>query len=260
MFRTIHFRLTMQTVNPNSDVHDHLKHAVAYFNRTLFDDELPEVVIRLQRHLGASGCFSPSRWLDQEGRLAHQISVNPYFFAKRPLQDIFQTLVHQMCHLWQTEFGKPSRSGYHNLEWARKMQSIGLTPTSTGKPGGKLVGQRILDYVEPDGNFRAACVAYLDGGVRWTWLDRDCEILSEAPEPIDLADTAKLLDAPLHALFPGFAPIDQEGSQKLKMKYECPGCGATVWGKNGLKVTCGACRKNYVSRPKSRVTGQSPHF
>lgn len=244
----------MQTVNPNSDVHDQLKNAVDYFNRVLFNGELPEVVIRLQRHLGSSGCFFPSRWLDQEGRSAHQISLNPYFFAKRPLQDIFQTLVHQMCHLWQAEFGKPSRSGYHNLEWARKMQSIGLTPTSTGKPGGKLVGQRLMDYVEPEGAFRTACIAYIEDGGRWTWLDRDCEQLPPAPHPPDSNGPIQRLDTPLHTLFTGFSPVYEADTQKLKTKYECPGCGAIVWGKIGLKVACRPCQKNYVSRPKPGST------
>jgi hypothetical protein len=52
-----------------------------------------------------------------------------------------------MAHQWQFEFGTPSRAGYHNEEWSKKMQSIGLMPSHNGKPGGKKTGQNMSDYV-----------------------------------------------------------------------------------------------------------------
>jgi len=241
----------MEPVNPDPNIYKQLDEAVAYFNQTLFGNELPKVLIRLQRHLGSSGYFFQSRWLNREGQAVHQISLNPYFFAKRPLQEIFQTLVHQMCHLWQAEYGTPSRSGYHNLEWSRKMQSIGLMPTSTGQPGGKRVGQHLLDYAEPEGAFRGACLTYLSEGGRWTWLDRECEQLPDDPQPIDSKDPAALLDTPLHVLFHEFSPAPGQDAQKLKTKYECPGCGSVVWGKSGLAVACSKCQLSYVSRQKN---------
>lgn len=63
------------------------------------------------------------------------------------------TLVHEMCHLWQEDFGKPSRGGYHNRQWADKMIQVGLMPTDTGEPGGQLTGQRVTHYIIPDGKF-----------------------------------------------------------------------------------------------------------
>ena len=57
------------------------------------------------------------------------------------------TLVHEMCHLWQEDFGKPSRGGYHNRQWADKMIQVGLMPTDTGEPGGQLTGQRVTHYI-----------------------------------------------------------------------------------------------------------------
>ncbi len=50
------------------------------------------------------------------------------------------TLAHEMVHLWQHHFGKPGRGRYHNKEWAEKMKSIGLQPTTTGKDDGAETG------------------------------------------------------------------------------------------------------------------------
>ena len=37
-----------------------------------------------------------------------------------------------MTHHWQQCFGSPSRNGYHNMQWARKMVEVGLMPSATG--------------------------------------------------------------------------------------------------------------------------------
>ena len=44
----------------------------------------------------------------------------------RPIEESMGTLVHEMVHFWQQEFGTPSRRGYHNREWADKMEALGL--------------------------------------------------------------------------------------------------------------------------------------
>jgi hypothetical protein len=42
--------------------------------------------------------------------------------------------VHEMAHVWQHAHGKPSRNGYHNKEWAAKMDERGLIPSDTHPP------------------------------------------------------------------------------------------------------------------------------
>ena len=37
----------------------------------------------------------------------------------------------------------------YNKEFAEKMMSVGLMPSTTGKPGGKTVGQKMSDYFKP---------------------------------------------------------------------------------------------------------------
>lgn len=119
------------------------------------------------------------------------------------------TLVHEMCHLWQQEFGRPSRSGYHNEEWADKMAAVGLMPSRTGKPGGRRTGQQMTHYVIEGGPFQGA-----------------------------------LLAMPREYLLPWESGGTQavRNQAKTKARYLCPNCGTRVWGKSGLSIACGICQ------------------
>lgn len=108
--------------------------------------------------------YVPSRWgvrlfrrqpLErgrQEKKVVHEISINPDFMNRED-RDWHSTLVHEMCHLWQEDFGRPSRGGYHNSQWADKMIQVGLMPSDTGEAGGKRTGQSITHYIIPGGKF-----------------------------------------------------------------------------------------------------------
>ena len=70
-------------------------------------------------------------------------------------------------------FGKPGRSCYHNREWALKMIDIGLHPSSTGMPGGKITGQHISDYPIEGGPFIKACHSLVEQhAFRIPWIYR----------------------------------------------------------------------------------------
>lgn len=128
--------------------------AFAYFNKHLFEEKLPLTFITLQSRGGAFGYFAPGRFrsvTDDDTKL-DEIALNPDYFFYGELE-IMQTLVHEMCHQWQHHYGKPSRSGYHNKQWALRMKAVGLIPSSTGRPGGKETGQKVADYVDEHGLF-----------------------------------------------------------------------------------------------------------
>ena len=114
-------------------------------------------MITLQRRAHSAGYFSPDRFSGRAGKPgAHELALNPDVFTGQTDEEICQTLVHEMVHVWQEVFGKPSKGGYHNREWAEQMKAIGLQPSSTGEIGGKETGSRMMDYVIPDGPFAKA--------------------------------------------------------------------------------------------------------
>lgn len=193
-----------------------------YYNSELFDGELPEVMINMNRKKNSMGHFARERWKAiNNDESVHEISLNPDFLSG-PVDDWHSTLVHEMCHLWRYRSNdKPCKGGYHDKQWANKMESLGLIPSNTGHPGGKKTGQRMDHYILEGGNFSIA-------------FDK---IQSE-----DFSD----LVLPYIPSIPQ-VKVTKEGNpskQGVKIKYTCS-CGNNVWGKADLKLTCDDCSERY---------------
>ncbi|MBZ0117821.1 MAG: SprT-like domain-containing protein [Sandaracinaceae bacterium] len=187
-----------------------------HFNRALFAGSLAPVLLNFSRKARTYGFFAPERWkAGEEAR--HEISLNPSYLAERAPRDVASTLVHEMTHAWQHEHGTPSRTGYHNHQWAAKMEAIGLMPSSTGAPGGARVGQRMSHYVIEGGPFDRAFTRMSERA----WFPWVC---AEVPEDEALRRKRSVLS---------------------KTKYTCP-CGVNVWGKPGLRVVCAECDAMFV--------------
>lgn len=193
--------------------------AFDFFNEELFGGALPPCMLNFSRAANSAGFFAPNRWRRGEKR-THEISLNPDVLDMK-LIEVMQTLVHEMCHLWQQEFGKPPRRCYHNKEWSAMMQAIGLMPSSTGKPGGARTGQHMQDYVIAGGRFHAAFMQMPDVCLL-PWLSGKAGIAGDEKE-------------------------DQEEKEKKrnKVKYTCPDCATNVWGKPGLMICCVGCEHSF---------------
>lgn len=160
---------------PTAEFYDKLSEAVEFFNKELFDGQLPKLMITVQRTNKSMGFFSPDRWVNADGQRAHELAINPAHLASNTLLELFQTICHELCHLWQYTHGTPPRPGYHNAEWRDKMIEIGLQPSSTGLIGGKTVGQQMSDYPLIDGKFLKISSKLIDE-MDWAipWIDRQC--------------------------------------------------------------------------------------
>jgi len=184
-----------------------------HFNTTLFGGRLPHVFLNFSRHANCYGFFAAKRWeRDGETKKLHEISLNPSYLKHRGQRAVVSTLVHEMVHLWQEEFGKPGRRGYHNAQWANKMEAIGLMPSSTAAPGGKRVGDRVSHYVIEGGPFAQAFAA-MPTEYLLPWVCWEVEAIA--------------IKKPRRA---------------SKVKFTCgAACGANAWGKPGLQLVCGEC-------------------
>jgi predicted SprT family Zn-dependent metalloprotease len=240
--------MTKPDVNPHSVLYSQLQRAAEVFNAELFNGELPNFVFTLQRGKSSVGYFSPDQWSNAQGSLASEVAINPCYLASNSLLQLFQTIVHELCHLWQHEFGRNKpRRGYHNQEWAEKMEQIGLIPSSTGNVGGNRVGQKMSDYPSQDGRFMKVSRTLVESGFGLDWVDRDFNIkqISYRSMPVEISSK---LNAPLVHSFPELAPLEIIGrEQKKKIKYCCPECSAKVWGKPRLEIICGSCSTKFES-------------
>lgn len=183
-----------------------LQGAYNYFNDQLFGGELNNVYFNFVWSKKSHGHVGPDRWKTREDEVVlHELSLTPNTISRPPIE-VYSTLVHEMAHIWQLDFGKPSRGGYHNKEWADKMEEIGLIPSDTGEPGGKRTGQRMTHYIDEGGRFQ------------------------EAFEKM-----------PVEYIIPFVTvPIPEKESKKKaknKVKYMC-GCGEAFWGKPGIFAVC----------------------
>jgi predicted SprT family Zn-dependent metalloprotease len=239
----------MDSTTPTQQFYDAFETAYSHFNTRLFFNELPPVIFTITRKLKCMGYFSPERWTSNAGENCHEIAINPTYIANNTLIEVLQTLAHEAVHCWQTSSGKPSRNGYHNKEWAEKMESIGLMPSDTGQPEGKKTGQNMSDYPIQEGAFLEACRALLkDKQFSLPWLDRQAKPAIQKPIPNWLENSNEegssefeLLLTTMAELLPGVVLEEEPQVYNTKTKYTCEGCQLNVWGKTNLNLSCDDC-------------------
>jgi len=183
-----------------------------YFNENLvkpvFGEPLPHVILNMSRkgRGHAVAFFAPDRWRDiKDGKVLAEISLVPEN-TDVPLQEICQTLCHEMMHFKDQLDGRPGKNGYHARSWFKFMAAIGL-PGKAFNAAKTQVG----DEVEPGGAFEQAFKAM--------------------PKELVLPFVGRSV----------FKKIKNPTMQGLRVKYECPSCGINVRGKQGLQIRCDTC-------------------
>lgn len=202
-----------RSVDPTTATYAHLRHAYGFFNRVFFENQLPQCLITTQRRKGMMGYFSRRRFTSFDGvSTTDEIALNPHHFTLGD-KETLSTLVHEMVHLWQHHHGNVSRAGYHNVEWAEKMVSIGLIPSHTGTPGGKQIGQHMSHYVEPAGRFDKAANELIQKGFVVAYVEKT----SIEQKVLQLKKRAS------------------------KTRFSCRECGQLAWAKPGSEIDCRRC-------------------
>jgi hypothetical protein len=210
-----------QPVKPTRETYDPLQLAYENLNRALFEGSLPNCLITLQRSKKSYGYFIGNRFGKSDGTLTDEIALNPSYFRDRPQEEVLATLAHEMAHLWQHHFGKPGRGRYHNREWAEKMKSIGLQPTSTGKDDGPETGDVMGHLIVPDGPFDRVVRKQLARGLVVSWTEQP----EKRPVPGDDVD--------------GNEDAQDESKSGKRVRYICPHGDMKAWAKHGAKLVCG---------------------
>ncbi len=201
--------------NPTQETYTELQRAYDFFNGELFGGTLSSCIITVPRQKKSHGFFWAETWVTAKGkRTTDEIALNPVDFKTRTTRQVLSTLVHEMAHLWQHRFGKSSRNGYHNRQWAAKMVELGLIPSDTGLAGGKQTGQRMTHYIDRTGAFDIACKRFLGSGFFIPWSAR--------PTDGGLAGKKKAAS---------------------KTKYTCAKCGINAWAKPDLEFACMGCKQ-----------------
>lgn len=195
---------------PSIETYAGLQRAFDHFNEKLFDKRLPPVMFTLTRKRGAHGYFWSEQFNHRDGDTTHEIALNPETMS-RDIRAVMSTLVHEMTHLEQEEYGKPSKGGHHNLEWAEMMMRVGLTPDN-GQGG--MTGRKVTHTIDEGGPF-------------------DCAMADLMPFDIPYFTKARV---------PG-----EKKKDLSKVKHQCPSCDAKAWAKLGSRLICGECNEDLVA-------------
>lgn len=209
------------SLRPTQDTYDAFQKAYDEANYVLFDAQLSNCLITLQRRARSMGYFSPNRFGSADGRYTHEMALNPAYFRDCELIDTLSVLVHEMIHVWQEHFGKPGRAGYHNREFADKSKSLGLMPSSTGEAGGKETGDKMNHYISEDGPFERFAHELIERGFEITWSETPTR-----PHGVSIDGTIGEIEA----------KPDKGGK---RVKYTCGDCGQNAWAKHDAALVCG---------------------
>jgi hypothetical protein len=135
--------------NPNLELWQNYQAAFDYFNRCLFNSQLPPCILNFDARGNSWGFFKKKSWMKGTDNSFHEISLNP-FLLTRDDDLIFQVLVRQMVLLWQHTYGTvQSRDRYCNTEFTAKMAELGL-------PCEKAFGDSVSHSVEERGKYAQA--------------------------------------------------------------------------------------------------------
>jgi predicted SprT family Zn-dependent metalloprotease len=209
-----------------------------FYNEKLFNNELPQCIINLSRKGNSYGFFAPRRWKNEkQGNIVHEISINPDHMNRADIE-WHSTLVHEMCHLWQFEFGKSEFRAYHDKEFANKMEEIGLITSNTGQEGGKRTGQRMTHYIKPDANFENTFLDLIldDSYKKREFYKPNLYFIVTKKKGSDKdtdKDKEEDTDNPKTKV-----------KTKNKIKYSCS-CNFNIWGKPDLSVKCNSCDEDF---------------
>jgi len=203
-----------------SKTYEDIQTAYNHFNSELFNNTLPEVLLTLVPHKSAYGYFRHEAFtvtdkatgktkkiniMGKSKDIIHELALNPFSFGGRTDDQIMSTLVHEMVHLWQSLHGTPPKKAGHNREWADKMKSVGLQPSTTGQPGGKETGRRCSHYIIENGLFAKSA--------------KRCKI---------------------KFTFSGTLAVKEKKGSK-RTKYTCPMCEKNAYGTDDLNIQCADC-------------------
>lgn len=203
-----------------------------YYNKHLFDGKLSGCMLSFTRRKNTAGYFSPNSWTKRSSKTnVHEIAINPETTDLKD-HEFHQTLVHEMVHQWQEEFGTPSRKCYHNKEWAAKMVEVGLMPYNVNEPD-KMTGQSVSDRL-----MEGEKLFYLI-----QQLEKDNFFVPLEPKRYTYRPILPVADG----VGENETEEQQEDTSKngKKFKFTCS-CKTNLWGKYDLDVTCNSCNTVFL--------------
>lgn len=174
-----------------------------YFNRNLYSDALSRPIITIASKRGALGWCTVSKVWTNEDQTYYEIGITAEFL-NRPYEEIAETLLHEMVHLYNLQNDIKDGSGYkHNKRFKAEAEAHGLSVERSDKYGWahtKLT-QPVVDLLNAFEKNESAFGIYK------------------------------------------IAPEDKGKTTVKPVRYVCPKCGSKVQSKEELEIICKECQE-----------------
>lgn len=217
-----------EEMKPSIEMSEAYLKAFDWLNDRLFDGTLSRPMLCISRNSSIiGGYFSDGKWHNEQGVKVHEIAINSNHMDGEDIVKLMHILVHEMVHQWQYEFGKPTRSGYHNKQWIEKAVGLGLNGVNDKGEKNK-PGQAVKTDLR-SGGLAESAIADLPEDAIFPWMT----VNLESPDPPKPGAPAQ-------------PPVEKRSGKRNK--YTCPVCGLNVWAKSGANIACLDCDKSLVEQ------------
>lgn len=212
--RDVHSKDETRSLNPTKEHYGEVTALVEWLNRSFYGGKLPLPMITFRTAQKCFGAYAPEKWDHRTGTSRAEFRLNPLLFKQAPFEMQCMDLLRLMEHLRQ---GKPSRTNYHDRDYAAGMKEHGLQTQREDAPE-KETGERITLSVIAGGKFEKL-VAKKSESFAFSWAIREADASGGAD---------------------GEGGEKNESKSGRKFKYVCPveGCATAFWGKDGQKGGC----------------------
>lgn len=194
-------------------------------NNRFFNDILEEPIINIvsmEQH-NATGSVTPYFFKNKAtNKSIHLLKLNINQF-NRSDEEMILSLLHEMMHLWQIDYGTISdSSSYHNKEYAARLEEVGLKAVNI--VNGSRTGYNITTQIKRNGEYDNFIKSrYYNKYIKNNYFNITKDTTRE---------------------------IKKNNVNKKKTSYSCPTCSNKSWGKPGMEQVCGKCNIKMIEEAK----------
>lgn len=233
----------MEDVKTSAELYSKIQSVIDALDKNFFSGKgkqpIPEVVFAINNtcHACVTAFVSPNALYDKKNNKKLQyIGINPKHL-NRDISEILATICHELCHVYENAYIHIPRGGYHDKQWTELMKDCGLYPVLLNKSktavstkiteGGEFENF-IKEFQEKYGEDYFNIVEYSPVIEHQTKVALGIE-----EDDVSVYDTPRADNAD--------KPVKKYNRNKIK--YTCPSCKVSLWGKGSLNIICGNCNE-----------------
>lgn len=207
-----------------------------YFFESKGKYKIPDVFFTLNNRcqtLVTAFVTSNSLYNKENKKVVHYLGINPKWL-NRELREILATICHELCHIYENTYIHIPRGGYHDKQWEELMLGCGLKPVYMNKAKTS-VSTQVVDGGEFDSFVNSFKKEF--GEDYFNLVEYSTEIENQLRKEIEGTEEDNDIPKADNADKP------KKKYNRNKIKYTCPSCEISLWGKGNLCIICGSCKE-----------------